>query len=485
MSLTAALHTARSSLQATSTQISVSGRNISGADDPAYSRKLATTTTTADGAARIPQISRAADAPLYTRMLDATARASGEQTMLEGLQRLAETIGDPELQQSPAAKIGAFATAVAQYANAPDDALFGQNVVTAGRDLADTLNTAASAVISVRRDADADMATSVARINHLLGQFSEFNSAVVAGTVLGTDVTDMLDKRDGVVAALSEELGVATIRRENNDLAIYTDSGVTLFEGHARTVSFEPTHIYLADTPGNAVTIDGVPVTSEAAGMPLRDGRLASLARLRDDVSATYQLQLDEIARGVITAFAELDQSGAGGPALAGVFDAGDTTIPDAGTAGVAGRFRLNPAVDPALGGSVELIRDGGINGAAYRYNGSSSAGFPDRLLDLAVANTSAQSFASESGLASPSGLADFASASVGWLESLRQSATIDAEYQASVLARSSEALSNATGVNLDDEYANQLQLERSYAASAKLISIIDELFKTLLASAG
>lgn len=485
MSLTSALHTARSSLQATSTQISVSGRNVSGANDPAYSRKIATTTTTADGAARIPQVTRAADAPLYTRMLDATSRAAGEQAMLDGLKKLAETVADPELQQSPAAKIGALATAMAQYANAPDDPLFGQGVVTAGRDLADTLNSAASAVIAVRREADADMAISVARINHLLGQFSEFNSAVVAGTALGTDVSDMLDKRDGVLAALSEELGVTTLTRENNDLAIYTDSGVTLFEGHARTVSFEPTQLYLADTVGNAVMIDGVPVTSEAAGMPLRDGRLAGLARLRDDVSATYQRQLDEVARGVITAFAELDQSGAGGPALAGVFDAGGPTIPDAGTAGTAGRIRLSAAVDPAAGGSVDLIRDGGINGAAYRYNASASAAYPDRLLALAVANTESQSFGTDTALASPSSLSDFASASVGWLEGRRQTATTDAAYQTTVLSRASEALSNATGVNLDEEYANQLQLERSYAASAKLISIIDELFKTLLASAG
>jgi flagellar hook-associated protein 1 FlgK len=486
MSLTTALNTARSSLQSTSTQIAVSGRNIAGAGDPTYSRKIAATTTTADGAARIPQVTRAADAPLYNRMLDATSRAAGGQAMLEGLKQLAETVGDPELKQSPAAKLGSLATAMAQYANAPDDPLFGQAVVTAGIDLADTLNRAASAVVAVRREADADIANSVARVNDLLGRFASLNNAVVSGTAAGTDVTDAMDKRDAIVSALSEELGIATIRRENNDLALYTDSGVTLFEGgRARTVTFQPTHVYLADTVGNSVMIDGVPVTSDTAGMPLRDGRLAALTRLRDDVTATYQLQLDEIARGVIAAFAEADQSGSGGPARAGIFDAGDATVPDVGAVGIAGRIRLNPAVDPAQGGSVELIRDGGINGAAYRYNAASAAAYPDRLLDLAVANTAGRAFDGRTGLAVSSGLSDFASASTGWLEGLRQTTTTNTEYQTSVLARASEALSNATGVNLDEEYADQLQLERSFAASAKLISIIDELFKTLLAAVG
>lgn len=483
MSLTAALQTARSSLQATSTQISTSGRNVSGVNDPGYSRKIAATTTTADGAARIPIITRAVDTPLYMRMLDATSRAAGGQAMLAGLQQLAETVGDPDLKQSPAAKIGILATAVTGYANAPDDPLRGQGVITAGRQLVETLNDAASVVIAVRRDADAEMVNSVTRINNLLGRFEVFNSAVVAGTAVGADVTDMLDKRDGIVASLSEEIGISTITRTNNDLALYTDGGVTLFEARARTVTISPTHVYEADTVGAAVVIDGVAVTGSGAGMPLREGRLAGLAALRDEIAPTYQLQLDEIARGLIVAFAETDQSGSGGPAMAGLLDAGAATVPDLGTAGVAGRIRINPAVDPDTGGSVERIRDGGINGSAYLYNATGSAAFPDRLLALSTASAEPISLDDRTRLATPSTMTDFAAASVGWLESLRQTTTTGAEYQQSILGRASEALSNATGVNLDEEYANQLQLEKSYAASAKLISIIDELFTTLLAS--
>ena len=42
-------------------------------------------------------------------------------------------------------------------------------------------------------------------------------------------------------------------------------------------------------------------------------------------------------------------------------------------------------------------------------------------------------------------------------------------------------ALSNAVGVNLDDEYAQQLQLEQSYQASSKLITVVNSMFQTLL----
>ncbi len=53
-------------------------------------------------------------------------------------------------------------------------------------------------------------------------------------------------------------------------------------------------------------------MTGANSVMPLESGKIAGLAELRDNASVTYQSQLDEIARGLISAFAETDQSGAG-----------------------------------------------------------------------------------------------------------------------------------------------------------------------------
>ncbi|MDP2733429.1 MAG: flagellar basal body rod C-terminal domain-containing protein, partial [Hoeflea sp.] len=50
---------------------------------------------------------------------------------------------------------------------------------------------------------------------------------------------------------------------------------------------------------------------------------------------------------------------------------------------------------------------------------------------------------------------------------------------------RSAEALSNETGVSLDEELSMLLQLEQSYKASARLISVVDEMLKALMAAAG
>ncbi|WAP67517.1 flagellar basal body rod C-terminal domain-containing protein [Jiella pelagia] len=49
------------------------------------------------------------------------------------------------------------------------------------------------------------------------------------------------------------------------------------------------------------------------------------------------------------------------------------------------------------------------------------------------------------------------------------------------MLSRAQESLSDITGINLDEEMAHLLDLERSYQASSKLISTIGEMIDSIL----
>jgi flagellar hook-associated protein 1 FlgK len=73
----------------------------------------------------------------------------------------------------------------------------------------------------------------------------------------------------------------------------------------------------------------------------------------------------------------------------------------------------------------------------------------------------------------------------VAWLQEARNSADADAEYRTALLERSTEALSKVNGVNLDEEMTALLELERSYQASSKLITMIDSMFEALLTAVG
>src|SRR5581483_6980501 len=191
MSLSVALNTARASLLATARQLSVSSRNIGGADDPAYTRKSADSTTTPDGGARVITIARSTDAGIFARVLGFRSTGTASQAVLDGLERLHDTVGDTDSLTSPAARIGALSQALTAQANAPSSRSLAQATVTAAQATAAALNNATATVTTIRTDADKAMATSVGDINDLLARLTEVNAAAVKGTFIGEDVSDL------------------------------------------------------------------------------------------------------------------------------------------------------------------------------------------------------------------------------------------------------------------------------------------------------
>ena len=142
---------------------------------------------------------------------------------------------------------------------------------------------------TVRTQADADMASSPStRSTRCLTKFEEVNTMIVKRHARRSDITDHLDQRDKIIADLSQEIGIKTQARGDNDIVIFTDSGVTLFETRARTVTFEPTR---RTTPRRSATRS----MSTACRSPARppawrsSGRLAGLAAVRDDYAPRYQ----------------------------------------------------------------------------------------------------------------------------------------------------------------------------------------------------
>ncbi len=488
MGLTAAIQTAQSALRTTSAQTAVTSRNVAGANDPSYSRKIALVTTSMDGGAQTVAIRRAADKALLENMIEATSRASAQQALGDGLTMLQQIVGDPADDRSPAALLGALNDSIQIYSTMPSDLSLAQGVLMKAQSLAGALNDATRTIEDVRRNADKDIASAVDELNRLLVDFEAANEAVVIGTHAGLDITDELDTRDKILSKVSELIGVRSVSRGANDVALYTDSGVTLFDGAARAVTFQPTPGIAAGLSGNAVLVDGVPVTGSSATMPITSGKLRGLAALRDEATATVQSQLDELARGLIEAFAESDQSvPAALPDRPGLFTyPGAPAMPGAALVpGLAGTIAVNANVDPAKGGSLARLRDGGISdpgNPAYVYNPTGAAGFPDRLGEMLGELQASRGFDPAAGLGSDAALGSFATSSVGWLEAARQQAVGNAEYHTTLLVRASDALSHATGVNLDDEMSLLLELERSYQASAKLLASVDAMLASFIA---
>lgn len=481
MGLSVALNAARGSLQATAVQTDVVSRNVAGVNDPSYSRKITSLVTT-DGPVRVV-ITRASNTFLFDRMVGSTSELASRQAVLDGLTSLEDTVGDTEAGRSISAKISALNVALGDAANKPDDINLAKAAVAAAKDLARSLNQASSTVQSTRARADEEIDNSVKTINDLLAQFDKANKEVVLGTARKVDISDALDRRDKILARLSKEIGISTAVRADNDMAIYADNGSPLYEQGPRRVTFEPTALFAAGTIGKAVLIDGVQVTGNGAVMPLQAGRIVGEVAVRDEIAITYQKQLDAIAGGLINAFAETDNTVASGTALAGLLtDDGHPALPAAGSVGLASTIRVNPAADPEQSGNPFTLRDGGMNaGAQYLYNSTNAASFTAHLVALRSALGADRAFPSDSELPLSTSLQTAAGASASWLEAARKAASVQVDNESAFLDSASTALSNATDVNRDDEVATMLQLEKSYAASAKLIATVNAMLQTLL----
>jgi len=276
---------------------------------------------------------------------------------------------------------------------------------------------------------------------------------------------------------------VSVVSRENNDMALVTSSGAMLFDTVARPVTFERIVAYAPGTTGNAVLVDGVPLVAGSGGNTTASGKIAAFMQARDTVATGMQAQLDEIARVLVASFAESDVNGAL-PDRTGLFTwSGAPNVPAGGTlvTGIAGQIGINAAYDSRQGGNPSLLRDGGANGADYKANVGGNSGFSDQLLKFLDALDAPVAFDAAAGISGSASLTDYTASAVSWIEAIRQNASTAADTKSALYLRTDAALSNAVGVNIDEEMSLLLDLEHSYEASARILAAIDAMFGNLL----
>ncbi len=502
MTLSSAFSIANQSLGTISSQISVVSQNVSGANTTGYSTKTTNVITGADGSAQMSGVSRIANLALQKSSLAASSQQAADAAISAGLDQIDQSLNISSSSASsttssttPADMIANLASSLQTLATTPNSASAAQGVVFSAQSVAQSLNAATTATQNVRAQADASIGTAVNTVNQLLGQFQTVNNAIVAGSATGADVTTALDQRDQLVSQISQYMGVSTLVGPNNSMSLYTDSGVTLFDTTPRAVSFTPTSQFSATTTGNSVSIGGIPVTGASAGaMALQSGSIAGLTQLRDVIAPQFQAQLDETARGLIVNFANAENaSGVGvSPGLFTTNPATDANSavaanPPAIIAGLAGEISVNPN---AVNNPGVLMSAGGIS--SNTASASGSLAYAQQLQDALSNPTSLYSVtgngvgvadtSTSASLAPATGVSvqSYATNSVGWFEAQRQSADNSSTYQSALMTQTQQALSSATGVNLDAQMSQMLTLENSYQASAKLLATINDIYTTL-----
>ncbi|SIQ55446.1 flagellar hook-associated protein 1 FlgK [Rhizobium sp. RU20A] len=486
MTLASTIQTAQTIFGNTATQSAIVAKNIQNSGNADYARRLAMMGIDADGQ-RFVTIQRAQNSNLFKQNVTSISEEAGQERLLSGLQQLQSMLGGDGYKNSPSHYMSVLRDSLQAYAASPNNNTMASTAASNARDLANSLNTTTLSVQEMRAQVDKEISEQVLQLNQMLKKFGEANDQIITFTATGKDASDALDRRDALLKQIASITGIQAVTRNNNDMVLYNTDGTVLFENSARAVTFVPKGTFDASTTGNEVFVDGIAMKAGTGGNTTGQGTLAILLQLRDDVAPTMQAQLDEIARGLINIFRETDQTATAQPDLAGLFTwDGGPTLPSATTLvpGIAGTIKVADAVIA----KPTLLRDGGINGGDYSPNdptGTSpiSVGYSKVLDDYLVDMSTDRSFDVSAGIVGKATIISYGAASIGWLEEVRSAAKNASETKSAMRSQTDQALANATGVSLDEELSLMLDLEQSYKASAKLLSTVSEMLRTLLDS--
>ncbi|WP_412057581.1 flagellar hook-associated protein FlgK [Bartonella sp. DGB2] len=469
MSLSSATSSARNALRATTDQLDQVSRNMAGARDPNYARRDSYLHSRFGGGVDV-SIRRSNDPQLFNNFLAKGSQAHAAQAVAGGLDVLSGIYGTDDFAGSPSKLLEAFKKALQTYADQGGAGAAGRSALDSARDLANSLNAGSRAVQKTREDADREIKAAIDHINDLLNRFDAVDREVVQEKADGGDYFSAMDERDGILKELSKELGITVVNHADGSTTLYGLDGSTLYDKGPRKLTFEPSVSLPAGAYGSPVLVDGVPLGHDSFVHPNGSGRLGGLLKLRDDIAPEYQRQLDEMAKALYDIFKGKPAMG-DKKAVPSLFDNGG----DNRLSGFAGRLKLNP-----------LFEGRGEGEGPQNFDPNDEAGsgaFVQVIQDL-IDHLDDPAFGPAGEGGKQESLTNFANDLISWLEGKRADASKEAQTAGTAYQRAGDALSNAVGVNTDDELALMLQLEQSYSASARILNTVGKMLDDVLAMA-
>ncbi|MCR9111340.1 flagellar basal body rod C-terminal domain-containing protein [Marivita sp. XM-24bin2] len=480
MSLSGALSNAMSGLTANARGTTVVSSNIANALNEHYGRRdlvLSANATQSSGGVNIAGVERSFDPILAHHKRHAIASHASATVAAKFGNDLEQLVGSVDTARSLSDRLTRLETALISAASDPSSETRLRNISHSAEAFSADLRAASHGIDTLRANADAQIATFVDALNSGLSQLEQLNSQIMIATHLGQDVHGLMDQRDATLDILSEIVPVRVVQRESGVVAIFTTQGRTLLDDTAATFSFVPSpttmpHMTVANGLLSRLQIDGNEIDIPGSGR-MTGGALEAQFLLRDKNAPAAQERLDAIAREAVELFGPGGPDPTLGPGDAGTFtDAGSAFLPTDQT-GLAGRITLNSAL-AASSGEIWRWRDG-INASVQGDVGESN-------LLLALRDQVVVPKLPASGILgdAPRGLVDH-------VQEMSNGAAATRVRSSEILDTASAQLNHARqavavdGVNTDQELQKLIELEKSYAANARVVQVVDDMLSELL----
>lgn len=413
---------------------------------------------------RVTGVTRQSDPALAGLLRQSGAATQATQTIASFWDQIETALGTPGQAGSLSDLSARFTSALTQAAARPD--LDNRLLATqsAAETLVTRLNQFQQVVQSQRQAAENAIAREVTAFNTGLAQVARLNDDILRLQGAGQDVLALMDQRDAVIEGLSQIIPLQVFLQQDGRVGLYSTQGAMLLDHRPGQLGFTPKpDISAGDSLQGgqlgALTLNGLPLPSGPDG-PLGGGRLGALFALRDSHAPQAQAHLDQIALDLAQRLTAPGVDPSQPPGSAGLITDAGAPVDALNSTGLAGRLRLNPDLT-----SLSQWRDG-------LYAPSGPEGHADQLQRWIAA------------LESPDTAGRSHSESLGTMLALVSQTRQQAEDSAITDQIRHQALDDtrrAQGVNTDEQMQRLLLIEKAYAANARVMQIVDDLFRRLM----
>lgn len=457
MSLTSALSYANSGLAVTGRRAALASTNIANAQTEGYARR-SIDLAQSNGGVAIAGITRSADEALTQTRRTAQSSSAGTDVIRSVLTRIGEPLGEPDSETGLFAAFSRMQGDLETLRNTPESIAAQDIAVASLQDLVRTISNVSATLRSEREKADAQLANDIETANQILHELFDLNADIVSAQAGSRDIAALQDRRTQTLDRLADIIPIETFEDSTGEIRVSTPSGLPLVGATVHEIEFTPARtLSLQDTTTDQggrlsiPTVGGRPIAPGHGQHAVTEGRLAAWVQLRDTTIPQRGSDLDQYAFDLAQAF-----SNAG----ADLFTDNGNPVDVTQIAGLSGRLTLNAAIDPARGGEAYRLRDG----MAAVAEGATS----DDTLLTALVEASAPFSDQLSTLISSASSETFRAERIHTGNQSRLTALTDAE-------------TSVTAVDMDFELQTLLTIEQAYAANARVIQTVDDMFAELL----
>ena len=332
MSLSQALSAAISGLKVNQSGLALVAANVANANTAGYIRKTVNQVATGGSGTGISVlmtgVQRELDAYVQSQLRTENSGASYATTRSQALTQLQDVYGTPGSANTLESVYNTFTNALQALSTSPDDTAARSAVLSAAQMLTQQLNQSSNSIQTLRSNAELGISQSVTAANQAMSQIAVLNQRIAAAGSNDGATATLMDQRDAYVDQLSQLMDINVVKGDNNQISVFTNSGVQLVGTQASQLSFDAkgtigaSSLWSADPNQRGVgTLTLVSPTGGSVDLiqsnAIRSGQIAAYLQVRDDDLVQAQNQMDAIASAMASALS--DKTMAGDPVTSGL----------------------------------------------------------------------------------------------------------------------------------------------------------------------